>query len=182
MSLFKESYVALLCKDPDEKIILTNQLVKYQKKDLGTLTKVKKIISPGRPIKPNLVSFDGAPKRDKSDLGMIKNIHAICHIEFNAINLALDAIYRFQKMPRQYYLDWIKVATEESYHFSLLSNYLEELGYKYGDFDAHNGLWQMSVDTDYDVLARMALVPRVLEARGLDVTPSIRKKFRICIQ
>ena len=177
MSLFKESYVALLCKDPDEKIILTNQLVKYQKKDLGTLTKVKKIISPGRPIKPNLVSFDGAPKRDKSDLGMIKNIHAICHIEFNAINLALDAIYRFQKMPRQYYLDWIKVATEESYHFSLLSNYLEELGYKYGDFDAHNGLWQMSVDTDYDVLARMALVPRVLEARGLDVTPSIRKKF-----
>ena len=177
MSLSKESYVALLCKDPDEKIILTNQLVKYQKKDLGTLTKVKKIISPGRPIKPNLVSFDGAPKRDKSDLGMIKNIHAICHIEFNAINLALDAIYRFQKMPRQYYLDWIKVATEESYHFSLLSNYLEELGYKYGDFDAHNGLWQMSVDTDYDVLARMALVPRVLEARGLDVTPSIRKKF-----
>ena len=96
MSLFKESYVALLCKDPDEKIILTNQLVKYQKKDLGTLTKVKKIISPGRPIKPNLVSFDGAPKRDKSDLGMIKNIHAICHIEFNAINLALDAIYRHE--------------------------------------------------------------------------------------
>ena len=80
-------------------------------------------------------------------------------------------------MPLQYYLDWIKVATEESYHFSLLKEYLEELGYHYGDFDAHNGLWQMSVDTDYDVLVRMALVPRVLEARGLDVTPSIKKKF-----
>ena len=75
------------------------------------------------------MSFDRVPKRDKSDLGMIKNIHAICHIEFNAINLALDAIYRFQEMPLQYYLDWIKVATEESYHFSLLKEYLEELGY-----------------------------------------------------
>jgi uncharacterized ferritin-like protein (DUF455 family) len=80
-------------------------------------------------------------------------------------------------MPLQYYLDWLKVANEEATHFSLLSNYLKELGYQYGDFDAHNGLWQMTVDTDYDVLSRMALVPRVLEARGLDVTPSIRAKF-----
>ena len=177
MSLFKDSYSALICNDADEKVYRTNQLIKYQKIDTGPLCEVKKMPSPGRPIKPKLVSFSGAPKRDKSDLGMIKNIHAICHIEFNAINLALDAIYRFQEMPHQYYLDWVKVATEESYHFSLLNEYLEELGYHYGDFDAHNGLWQMSVDTDYDVLARMALVPRVLEARGLDVTPSIRKKF-----
>ncbi len=177
MSLFKDSYEALICNNPDQKIYLTNQLVKYQKKDIGPAFEIKKILSPGRPKKPKLVSFNGAPKRDKSDLGMIKNIHAICHIEFNAINLALDAIYRFQKMPNQFYLDWIKVATEESYHFSLLKQYLEELGYQYGDFDAHNGLWQMAVDTDYDILARMALVPRVLEARGLDVTPSIRKKF-----
>ena len=177
MSLFKESYSALICNDADEKIFLTNQLLKFQKQDLGSLCEVKKVLSPGRPIKPKLVSFDRVPKRDKSDLGMIKNIHAICHIEFNAINLALDAIYRFQEMPHQYYLDWIKVAIEESYHFSLLKGYLEDLGYQYGDFNAHNGLWQMSVDTDYDVLARMALVPRVLEARGLDVTPSIKKKF-----
>jgi uncharacterized ferritin-like protein (DUF455 family) len=109
---------------------------------------------------------------------MIKNIHAICHIEFNAINLALDAIYRFQEMPIQFYIDWIKVATEETIHFSLLREYLQTLGYDYGDFDAHNGLWQMTVDTDYDVLSRMALVPRVLEARGLDVTPSIKNKFK----
>ena len=177
MSLFRDSYSALICNDADEKIYLTNQLIKYQKKDKGPVCKVKKMLSPGRPIKPKLVSFNGAPKRDNSDLGMIKNIHAICHIEFNAINLALHAIYRFQEMPHQYYLDWIKVAIEESYHFSLLKGYLEELGYHYGDFNAHNGLWQMSVDTDYDVLARMALVPRVLEARGLDVTPSIKKKF-----
>ena len=129
-------------------------------------------------MKPKLVNFQTSPKRDRSDLGMIKNIHAICHIEFNAINLALDAVYRFQEMPLQYYLDWLKVANEEATHFSLLSNYLQELGYQYGDFDAHNGLWQMTVDTDYDVLSRMALVPRVLEARGLDVTPSIRAKFK----
>lgn len=177
MSLFKDSYYALTCDDPNEKVLLTKNLIKYQKKEIGPTCEVKKILSPGRPLKPKLVSFNGAPKRDKSDLGMIKNIHAICHIEFNAINLALDAIYRFQDMPHQYYLDWIKVATEESYHFSLLKEHLEQLDYHYGDFDAHNGLWQMSIDTDYDVLARMALVPRVLEARGLDVTPSIRKKF-----
>ena len=81
-------------------------------------------------------------------------------------------------MPIQFYIDWIKVATEETIHFSLLREYLQTLGYDYGDFDAHNGLWQMTVDTDYDVLSRMALVPRVLEARGLDVTPSIKKKFK----
>ena len=177
MSLFKDSYSALICNNPDDKVALTIELLKYLEKDLGSKFEIKKMPSPGRPIKPRLVSFNGSPKRDKSDLGMIKNIHAICHIEFNAINLALDAIYRFQEMPHQYYLDWIKVASEESHHFSLLKNYLEELGHHYGDFDAHNGLWQMSVDTDYDVLVRMALVPRVLEARGLDVTPSIRKKF-----
>ena len=96
MSLFKESYSALICNDADEKVYLTNQLLKFQKQDLGSLCEVKKVLSPGRPIKPKLVSFDRVPKRDKSDLGMIKNIHAICHIEFNAINLALDAIYRFQ--------------------------------------------------------------------------------------
>ena len=178
MSLFEDSYSALTCNNLEEKIRLTNYLKKYKNlSDLGPQFQIKKMPSPGRPKKPRLVDFHGAPKRDKSELGMIKNIHAICHIEFNAINLALDAIYRFQEMPHQYYCDWIKVSTEESYHFSLLNQYLEELGYRYGDFDAHNGLWQMSVDTDYDVLARMALVPRVLEARGLDVTPSIKKKF-----
>jgi len=90
MSLFKDSYSALICNDADEKVYRTNQLIKYQKKDTGPLCEVKKMPSPGRPIKPKLVSFSGAPKRDKSDLGMIKNIHAICHIEFNAINLGCN--------------------------------------------------------------------------------------------
>ena len=178
MSLFKLAYDALTSNDVAEKVILTSKLIHYKDvKDVHPKCNIKKILIPGRPQKPNLVNFNGAPKRDKSELGMIKNIHAICHIEFNAINLALDAIYRFQEMPIEYYDDWIKVAVEESYHFTLLRNYLESLGYQYGDFDAHNGLWQMTVETNYDVLARMALVPRVLEARGLDVTPSIKKKF-----
>lgn len=178
MSLFRLAYDALICNDVSEKVILTSKLIHYKGlKNAHPKCNIKKISIPGRPQKPTLVNFNGAPKRDKSELGMIKNIHAICHIEFNAINLALDAIYRFQEMPIEYYDDWIKVAIEESYHFTLLRKYLESLEYQYGDFDAHNGLWQMTVETDYDVLARMALVPRVLEARGLDVTPSIKKKF-----
>ena len=104
MSLFKQAYDALLCDDVDEKIILTSKLIRYQSlKDMGPRFKIRKIPIPGRPLKPTLVNFSGAPKRDKSELGMIKNIHAICHIEFNAINLALDAIYRFQEMPIDYY-------------------------------------------------------------------------------
>ena len=180
MSLFKLAYEALICNNIEKKILLIGDLKKYQIPFDIKKSKVNviKIPSPGRPLKPNLVDFKGAPKRDRSDSGMIKNIHAICHIEFNSINLALDAIYRFQEMPHQYYADWIRVANEETSHFSLIKDYLESVGHSYGDFDAHNGLWQMTVDTDYDVLSRMALVPRVLEARGLDVTPRIRKKFK----
>ena len=100
-------------------------------------------------------------------------VHAIAHIEFNAINLALDAVYRFRDMPQQYYSDWLRVADEEALHFTLLNDYLISKGASYGDYAAHNGLWEMAVKSDHDVLVRMALVPRVLEARGLDVTPGM---------
>lgn len=103
--------------------------------------------------------------------------HALAHIEFNAINLALDAVYRFRDMPIDYYTDWLKVAAEEALHFSLLNKYLVDQNVSYGDYDAHNGLWEMAVKTDHDVLVRMALVPRVLEARGLDVTPGMINKL-----
>ncbi|MFZ3018932.1 MAG: ferritin-like domain-containing protein, partial [Gallionella sp.] len=99
------------------------------------------------------------------------------HIEFNAINLALDAVWRFPGMPRAYYADWLQVADEEALHFTLLADHLKELGYAYGDFPAHNGLWDMAVKTQHDVLARMALLPRTMEARGLDVTPGLRAKL-----
>lgn len=104
-------------------------------------------------------------------------IHALAHIEFNAINLALDAVWRFPGLPANFYADWMRVASEEALHFSLLSTHLQTLGYRYGDFSAHNSLWEMAEKTSGDVLARMALVPRTLEARGLDATPSVRAKL-----
>lgn len=181
MSFFELAHQALMCHDEDKKVRLTHQLfneLESQSLTFSDTKTVEKITAPGRPERPELVSYQTTPKRDRSELGMIKTIHSICHIEFNAINLALDALYRFREMPPQYYKDWAKVAHEEALHFTMISNYLQELGYQYGDFEAHNGLWEMTVETDYDVLARMALVPRVLEARGLDVTPSIQTKFR----
>jgi uncharacterized ferritin-like protein (DUF455 family) len=102
----------------------------------------------------------------------------LAHIELNAINLAWDAVYRFRGLPRDYYDDWVQIAGEEAYHFTLLRDRLQELGYDYGDFEAHDGLWEMARKTAHDPLIRMALVPRVLEARGLDVTPGMMARLR----
>ena len=141
--------------------------------------KIIPLPAPGRPEKPELVDARDVPSRNFNTLkGRLTLVHAITHIEFNAINLALDAVYRFQDMPEQYYMDWIRVAAEEAKHFTLLSDYLESHGMSYGDLPAHNGLWEMAVKTDFDVLVRMALVPRVLEARGLDVTPGMINKLQ----
>jgi uncharacterized ferritin-like protein (DUF455 family) len=132
------------------------------------------ITAPGRPRRPELVSPRELPKRGfNSREGRAALVHAVAHIEFNAINLAWDAVYRFRGMPRQFYDDWVRVAEEEANHFVLLQERLVDLGYDYGDFVAHNGLWAMAEETAHDVLVRMALVPRVLEARGLDVTPGM---------
>jgi uncharacterized ferritin-like protein (DUF455 family) len=104
-------------------------------------------------------------------------VHALAHIEFNAVNLALDAIWRFPGLPRDYYADWLGVACEEATHYTLLAAHLRVLGYSYGDFPAHDSLWEMVAKTTGDVLARMALVPRTLEARGLDAIPPLRAKL-----
>ena len=133
---------------------------------------------PGRPQKPTLVPPKELKKRSMRTLeGRAALIHALAHIEFNAINLALDAIWRFANMPETYYKDWLKVAAEEAYHFSLLNSHLQKLGFTYGSFNAHNSLWEMVARTKDDVLARMALVPRTLEARGLDAAPPLRNKL-----
>ena len=133
---------------------------------------------PGRPAKPKLVSPLDLPKRSMRTIdGRAALVHALAHIEFNAINLALDAIWRFENLPNNYYTDWLKVAAEEAYHFSLLNAYLQSLGYQYGSFAAHNSLWEMVDRTKDCVLARMALVPRTMEARGLDASPQLRNKF-----
>lgn len=133
---------------------------------------------PGRPLKPQLVPPLQVQRRTMRTLeGRAVLLHALCHIEFNAINLALDAIWRFPGMPDAYYSDWLKVAAEEAYHFSLLLQHLLTLGFAYGDFPGHDTLWEMVAKTQEDVLARMALVPRTMEARGLDAAPSTRNKL-----
>ena len=134
---------------------------------------------PGRPARPQLVAPRHLPRRGLNDgAGRAALIHAVAHIEFNAINLALDAVLRFPYMPSDYYADWLRVAGEEAYHFSLMRERLRALGYDYGDFPAHDGLWAMARQTAGDLLERMALVPRVLEARGLDVTPGMIERLR----
>jgi uncharacterized ferritin-like protein (DUF455 family) len=147
-------------------------------KNLSTVNSNSNKPIPGVPNKPELVAPLALPKRSMRTVeGRAALIHALAHIEFNAINLALDAIWRFDDMPDNYYSDWLKVAAEEAKHFSLLNAHLKSLGYQYGDFAGHNSLWEMVDRTKNDVLARMALVPRTMEARGLDATPSTRSKF-----
>lgn len=134
---------------------------------------------PGRPVNPRLVPPRDLPQRGLgSEEGRAAFLHAIAHIEFNAINLAADAVYRFRDMPVAFYEDWAGIAADEARHFRLLSERMAELGARYGDFDAHNGLWDMACKTAHDCLTRMALVPRVLEARGLDVTPGMIERLR----
>jgi uncharacterized ferritin-like protein (DUF455 family) len=133
---------------------------------------------PGRPerpelVDPHLLSTRGVHTPERRAI----LLHALAHIEFNAINLALDAIWRFPDMPPTFYTDWLKVAEEEAFHYSLITTYLAEMGIRYGDFPAHDGLWRMTARTCGDVLARMALVPRTLEARGLDASPPLRAKL-----
>ena len=134
---------------------------------------------PGRPALPRLVPPKEVPTRSPfTREGRAALLHAVTHIEFNAINLALDAVWRFDAMPRQFYVDWLRVASEEALHFTLLREHLRTLGVDYGSFDAHDGLWTMTQRTAHDVTARMALVPRTLEARGLDAAPPMQAKLR----
>jgi uncharacterized ferritin-like protein (DUF455 family) len=134
---------------------------------------------PGRPARPELVAPTAVPRRRLgSPEGRAALVHAIAHIEFNAINLALDAICRFRDMPQQYYLDWVSVADDEARHFQMLHKRLGQMNRQYGDYPAHNGLWEMAEKSADSCLVRMALVPRVLEARGLDVTPGMIDKLQ----
>jgi uncharacterized ferritin-like protein (DUF455 family) len=134
---------------------------------------------PGRPARPRLVPHTALARRSPFTLeGRAALLHAVAHIEFNAINLALDAVWRFAGMPDDYYRDWLGVASEEALHFGLVREHLRNaLGHDYGDFDAHDGLWTMVERTCHDIVARMALVPRTLEARGLDAAPPMQAKL-----
>ena len=181
-SVSRAAYECLVCCDPSQKCEAVFELAR-QMRD-GTLEPaptpgIEVIEQPGRPVRPRLVAPKDVARRSLSTgRGRAALIHAITHIEFNAINLALDALYRFQGLPRAYYLDWSHVAEEEAQHFLMLRERLRQVGSDYGAFDAHDGLWTMAVKTRDSLVARMALVPRVLEARGLDVTPGMIRKLR----
>ena len=171
---------ALAATDPDEKLALVTALAADWKKGLlTTQARTPQALVCGRPAKPELVPHHQVKQRGPhSPEGRAALIHAIAHIEFSAINLALDHAARFHDMPADYVGDWIGVAAEEAYHFRLLRDHLRSQGYDYGSFPAHEGLQQMAERTNDDVLARMALVPRLLEARGLDATPPIQAKLK----
>ncbi len=169
--------------DPAEKLQLTHAA--WQALQAGELrpdpaaSAPAPIAAPGRPTRPLLVNARQVPQRGLgSEEGRAALVHAVAHIEFNAINLAWDAVYRFRGMPEAYYRDWASCAADEARHFAMLATRLAELGHAYGDFDAHDGLWAMAEKTAHHDTARMALVPRVLEARGLDVTPGMIERLR----
>lgn len=179
--LFRAVEDALLCDDVVEKRALVAALPHKPSSQQvqGNAQVMAGGLQPGRPQKPELVHPARVQRRRLSSLnGRIALIHAIAHIEFNAINLALDAIWRFRGMPVEYYADWLIVAHDESRHFGWLEARLQSLGSSYGALPAHDGLWEAAVKTAHDPLARMALVPRVLEARGLDVTPGMIERLR----
>ena len=182
-SLFDAARACLDAAGVDDKPALTLAMTAaFAKGELGMPDDAPAplpIPMPGRPARPRLVHPRDLPRRGFGNAeGRASFIHAVAHIEFNAIDLAWDAVYRFRGMPAAYYADWVSVAADEARHFAMLRARLQESGHDYGDFDAHNGLWEMAVKTAHDGMARMALVPRVLEARGLDVTPGMIVKLR----
>lgn len=181
-NLYQAARRCLLSTTVDEKLGLTAEVATAWRAghlQLGGWTPADAILEAGRPARPELVHASQVPRRRLgSEQGRLALIHAIAHIEFNAINLAWDAVQRFPELPAEYYGDWVRVADEEAHHFRLLRERLRDGGVEYGDFAAHNGLWDMAVRTAHDPLVRMALVPRMLEARGLDVTPGMMQRLR----
>lgn len=183
ISLFDAARACLDAADPAEKVALTqHHAAAFARGELAVPDDPpapEPIRMPGRPPLPELVHPRELPRRGfGTQEGRAAFVHAVAHIELNAIDLGWDAVYRFRGLPHAFYADWVSVANDESRHFALLRGRLRELGHDYGDFDAHNGLWEMCEKTAHDGLARMALVPRVLEARGLDVTPGMIVKLR----
>jgi len=183
-NLFEDVFDCILIGDPVEKVACCKALWQaWQSGEIRCepMVQFQDYLAPGRPKKPELVAPRHLPRRSIATLqGRAALLHSIAHIEFNAINLALDAVYRFQTMPWEFYTDWLSVAVEEAYHFELVDMHMRTLGFRYGDFSAHNGLWDMAMRSKESALVRMAIIPRGMEARGLDVTPGIIAKLKAC--
>ena len=183
----RELALESLCEtDPSAKVNLVREMQSCSNVS-QSITQVVARKLPGKPDRPELCHPAKVPRRSPTTLeGRAATVHAIAHIEFNAINLSLDAIWRFDCMPDAFYQDLLRVAKEEAKHFTLLRDHLRGMQtqangtpqWDYGDFSAHDGLWEMCDKTAHDIVARMALVPRTLEARGLDATPQIQAKLR----
>ena len=194
MNVFARCEEALLQRDPVSKANQSIDLyrewcamsdaacqaaVTSGKGDSGTGDEILAMEAPGRPDQPSLIDPRDLPRRGLGSLrGRVALLHSLAHIEFNAINLALDAVYRFRAMPLEYISDWLRVASDEGQHFMLLHERLADFDSHYGAMSAHDGLWDMARRTAHDVLVRMALVPRILEARGLDVAPPMIEKLK----
>ena len=134
--------------------------------------------SPGRPLRPECVHHTLLKSKSMTTPeGRAILVHSIAHIELNAIDLALDVVWRFADMPEAFYTDWVKIAQEEAKHFTLLRNHLVSMGFDYGSFPAHSALWDMAERTQNDLLARIGIVPRTMEARGLDASPGVKNKL-----
>ena len=169
----------LSAADPAQKVALSREVAAAWRR--GGMT-IGVTIPPARPARPERPTLQ--PPRDMkrrrnlgSPVGRIALIHALAHIELNAIDLAWDIIARFPGLPDDFYDDWVGVAAEEAEHFALLDARLKALGAAYGDLPAHDGLWEAAANTMHDLPARLAVVPLVLEARGLDVTPEMMRRL-----
>jgi len=182
IELREQALACLLECDPAAKLGMVFEMAQQHRAGNWTVDSTADMVQPpgipGRPVKPDLVPPLQVGRRSMATVeGRAMLVHALAHIEFNAVNLALDALWRFPGLPDTYYTDWLRVAKEEATHFDMLSQHLATLGHAYGDFPAHNSLWEMVEKTSGDVVARMALVPRTLEARGLDAIPPLRAKL-----
>lgn len=166
--------------DPMDKVALarvTSAAWRDRRLPIGALSTAEPMPDrPGRPEKPELLAPRAMPRRSTQGLrGRIALLHAMAHIELNAVDMTWDLIGRFAHiaLPRSFFDDWVQVAAEEAEHFALVSHRLGELGAAYGDLPAHDGLWQAAQATADSLIARVAIVPLVLEARGLDVSPGL---------
>jgi uncharacterized ferritin-like protein (DUF455 family) len=181
-SIFDAALACLSAADPELKVALSRDTAaawRAGRLGMESASPPRAIQEPGRPPRPELVPPRALPKRSLgSGRGRAALIHAVAHIELNAVDLAWDAVYRFRGLPVDYYADWVRVADEEAQHFGLMRGRLAALGFDYGDFPAHDGLWSLARRTAHDPLVRMAMIPRVMEARGLDVTPGMIARFR----
>ena len=181
-SVFEYAEACLHRANIDEKLALTHsamQLMNEGKLSFDSSKPVLPIASVKFPERPMLLPPREMPKRKLNTAeGAAAFFHAIGHVEFVAIYLAWDLLYRFRGLPEPFYRDWLRVADEEAQHFALIRKHLQGMGRDYGDLPAHFGLWEHATDTADNLLARLALVPRCMEARGLDVTPALIEKFR----